>query len=53
MRRTAAVGARFLIEALTTPGASFLGSGGCYDTVGDLPVPLMLLVMGQVASTAR
>ncbi len=27
-------------------------AGGCYDTVCDLPVPLMLPVMGQVAAHA-
>jgi hypothetical protein len=39
-------------EVLTTPGASFLVAGGRYDTVCDLPVPLMLPVAGQVAARA-
>ena len=39
-------------EVLTTPGASFLGSGGRYAGVYTLPVPVMLPVAGQVGTLA-
>jgi hypothetical protein len=37
-------------EVLTTPGASFLGSGGRYARVCPLPVPLLLPVMGLIGA---